>query len=227
MKNTFWLAVLAAASTALPAQASLVKNAELNTACDGNTPVVVYRGMGAAIDFTQTEYVVQRAWLGDPSRLTLDTDGPMEQGVTRVVYLRAIDGLSFEGLPSTSTTVLTARLAGPGGAKLCQFPVSYGSGAPDYTSLRLSDDSAPQTVPRSLLTQVNLDNVEMGISVTATTLGQASPVVQRVNQFISKVRNGQSQRSAAQELGIEWALLIELERQGVIAPTAYRETVFS
>ena len=231
MKNTFWLTVLAVASMTLPAQASLVKDAELNAACDGNTPVVVHRGMGAAIDFTQTGYVVQRAWLGDPSRLTLDTDGPMEQGVTKVVYLRAIDGLSFDGLPSTSTTVLTARLAGPRGAKLCQFPVSYGSGAPDYTSLRLSDDSAPttppQAKPRSLLAQVNLDNVEMGISVNAATLGQASPVVQRVNQFISKVRNGQSQRSAAQELGIEWALLIELERQGAISPAAYRETVFS
>lgn len=226
MKNTVWLTILAIAGMALPAQAALVKDADLNSACDGNVPVVVYRGMGAAIDFTQTGYVVQKAWLGDPSKLTFDTDGPMEQGLTRVVYLRAIDPLAFEGLPSTATTVLTTRLAGPEGAILCQFPISYGNGTPDYTSVRLNHGSAP-TPTQSLLAQVDLSHVETGISLNAIALGQDSPVVQRVNSFISKVRSGQSQRSAAQELGIKWSLLVELERQGATAPAAYQATVFS
>ena len=216
MKRFFWPVVFALATQGLPAQASLVREVGLDNACDGNTDIVVYEGMGAVLDFTQTNYVVQRAWLGDPSKLTLDTDGPMEQGATKVIYLRAINELSFAGLPSTATTVLTAGLRGPEGSMLCQFPISYGSGNPTYTSTRMMDGSLPSTDSRTQTStvQVNIDDVEAGINLNAATIGEDSPVVQRINSFITRVRSGQPQQSTAQELGIEWPLIIELERQG-------------
>lgn len=221
MERWFWalfLAVLPLAHSE-SAQASLVRDAPIHAACDGNVDVPIYSGMGAAIDFTQSGYTVQRAWLGDPSKLTLDANSPIEQGATSVIYLREIHALSFEGLPSTDTTVLTMQLFGAQGIRLCQLPIYFASGSPEYTSLRLTNSTPPGNAGSTLSARARradllVDHVETGIRVNAISLGENSPVVQRVNNFISKVRNGQSQQSAARELGIEWALLVELEKQG-------------
>lgn len=214
----------------MPARASLVQDASLSTACQGDVPVVVHSGMGAVIDFTQTDQVVERAWLGDPSKVTLDFDRPLEGG-SRVLFLRRISELSFDGLPATSTTLLTAVLAGAEGSTVCQFPVSYSSSAPEYTNLRLNNEpeasTGERTEPRTdlLTSTVSIDDVERGIEANALVLGQDSPVVQRVNDFIGKVRGGEPQQSVAQELEIEWALILELSRQGARATATTPEAV--
>ena len=221
MKSAFWAlpaVAIAGLLTATPSQASLVKDIPLASACQGEVPVIVHDGMGMSLDFTQTGYVAQRAWLGDPSKLTLDSDRPLEQG-SSVIFLRAISSLSFDGLPSTATTVLTTVLSGPDGSKVCQFPISYGgSSQPSYTSLRFSNNGAnsPSLTREqgSFQQTVDTNNVEAGINANAVALGQDNPVVVKVNQFLEKVQAGQSQHSAAQELGIEWALIVELDRQG-------------
>lgn len=216
---------------AMPVQASLVREASLTAACQGEEPVVVHSGMGIAIDFTQTEQSVQRAWLGDPSKVTLDFDRPPEDG-SRVLFLRRINELNFSGLPATQTTMLTTVLAGADGNMVCQFPIAYGSGGtPEYTSLRLSDESeAPSeetAQPRiNLLTSVvNIDDVERGINANATMLGSNNPVVQRVNLFIEKIREGQAQQSVARELEIEWPIIVQLSRQGASSTAASPEAV--
>ena len=200
--------------------------ASLGSACRGEVPVVVHSGMGAAIDFTQTGKVVQRAWLGDPSKVTLDTDRPLEEG-SSVLFLRRIEGLDFDGLPATSTTVLTTVLVDAGGSEVCQFPVSYSSNTPTYTSLRLLPGRSPATdsdttpaersrpslaLLRSL--PLNLDQVEVGINLNARSLGESSQVVIRVREFIARARAGENQQSIAREMEIEWPLLLELRRQG-------------
>lgn len=223
-------ACFASIASAMPVQASLVREASLVAACQGDVPVVVHSGMGTAIDFTQTEQSVQRAWLGDPSKVTLDFDRPPEGG-SRVLFLRRISELDFVGLPATRTTILTTVLTGADGNMVCQFPIAYGSGVPEYTSVRLSDGSeAPTeetTQPRiNLLTStVNIDDVERGIDANAAVLGQNNPVVQRVNEFITKVREGQSQQLVARELEIEWPLIVQLSRQGASATAATLEAV--
>ncbi|MBE9062241.1 hypothetical protein [cf. Phormidesmis sp. LEGE 11477] len=227
MKVPFCIPWLFVFILSLPARASLVKEAELTPSCDGEVPVTVYRGMGAVIDFTETDFVVRRAWLGDPSRLTLDTDRPMEQGGSRVVYLRAIETLDFEGLPSTSTTVLTAIVSDLDSERTCQFPISYSDGNPEYTSIRLIDGQERDGGTASpLLATVDINNVEAGINSNATTLGEDSLIVVQVRSFIDEVRSGKVQRIAAQELDIQWVLLEELERQGALINTpAYRQTI--
>lgn len=202
-----------------PVKASLVRDVSMTSACQGDIPLVVYSGMGATVDFTQTGKAVQRAWLGDPSRVTLDADRPIEQGST-VLYLRRIEGITFTGLPSTASTVLSTVLVGADGAEVCQFPVSYSTGSPPYTSLRLtteapglpgSTDRPPITLP---VTSVNIDDVETGINANEIALGQDSPVVTRVNDFIARVRNGDPQQATAREMEIEWPLIVELSNQG-------------
>lgn len=221
---------------ALPAQASLVRNVDLTAACDGSIPLVVYEGMGATLDFTRTDFTIQRAWLGDPSRLTLDTDIPMEEGGTSIIYLRAIERLNFDGLPSTATTVLTARIAKGSEVQLCQLPISYSSEQPQYTSLRLNDSlslndsnsstqSSEVSISRLRLRLANMEHVEAGINLNAITLGEENLVVIQVRNFIQEVRDGKTQQVAAQELDIEWPLIKELERQGLVEISSRLDTI--
>lgn len=237
LKQIKAVAILAAAAApltaALPSQASLMKDSPLASACRGDVPVVVHSGMGAAIDFTQTGHVVQRAWLGDPSKVTLDTDRPMEQG-SSVLFLRRIQGLDFSGLPATSTTVLTTILVGPGGSQVCQFPVSYSSGETTYTSLRLlptgsTTATAERERPSLAVLRsatVDINQVEAGINLNARHLGESNPVVVQVRVFIARVRAGESQQSVARDMEIEWPLILELRNQGetVDGGTTYAET---
>ena len=230
------VAVAIAPFTALSSQAALVKDSPIGAACRGEVPIMVHSGMGAAIDFTQTGKVVQRAWLGDPSKVTLDTDRPLEEG-SNVIFLRRIEGLDFSGLPATSTTVLTTVLISASGSEVCQFPVAYSSSGPTHTSLRLLPESAPatSTAPHerqrpslALLRSVSLDldQVEAGINLNARTLGESNQVVVKVREFIARARAGENQQSIAREMGIEWPLLVELRRQGEATEsgTTYAET---
>ena len=226
------VAVVVSPLTALSAEAALVRDASLEEACRGDVPVVVYSGMGATVDFTQTGKVVQRAWLGDPSKVTLDADRPIEQG-SSVLFLRRIEGLSFDGLPSAASTVLTTVLVSSSGTEVCQFPVSYSTGTPTHTSLRListggaatAASGATSTLSTLLPTSINVDDVEAGINLNALSLGEENQVVIRVRDFIARVRNGADHQSTARELGIEWPLIIELDRQGN-ADQIYTQTIF-
>jgi hypothetical protein len=78
----------------------------------------------------------------------------------------------------------------------------------------------------ALLATVDINSVEAGINSNATTLGEDSPVVIQVRDFIEKVREGKVQKIAAQELNIQWTLLEELERQGASTTGGYRQTVY-
>ena len=219
-----FVAAIAIPGLPLTAQASLVNEAPLESVCRGDVPLVVHSGVGATVDFTQTGKIVQRAWLGDPSKVTLDADRPIEEG-SSVLFLRRISGLNFDGLPSTASTVLTTVLVSANGSEVCQIPVSYSSTLPSYTSLKLmpsaeSDSRAISSGDDDLVTRllrtssVNLDEVEAGINANALSLGENNPVVIRVREFIARARNGAEQKSTAQELEIEWPLVLELGTQG-------------
>lgn len=207
-----------------------MKDADLTAACDGSIPLVVYEGMGATLDFTSTGFTIQRAWLGDPSRLTLDTDIPMEEGGTSIIYLRAIERLDFDGLPTTATTVLTTRISNGSDIRVCQLPISYSTGQPDYTSLRLNDSSLtqPETNVSQLLSSLvaDIDHVEAGINLNATALGDDDPVILKAREFVQKVRDGERQQSVIQQLNIEWKLIKELERQGSASFNLYQGTIY-
>ena len=207
-----------------------MKDADLTVACDGSIPLVVYEGMGATLDFTGTEFTIQRAWLGDPSRLTLDTDIPMEEGGTRIIYLRAIERLNFDGLPATATTVLTTRISNGSDIRVCQLPIAYSADQPTYTSLRLENTPRTQSevsVSRLLSSLVaDIDDVEAGINLNAATLGESDPVILQARQFVQKVRGGERQQTAAQELNIEWEIIKKLEEQGSTNFNPYQQATY-
>lgn len=222
LQKSLLIALALSPFTPLAAHAALVRDAPWESACQGDIPLVVHTGMGAAIDFTQTGKAVQRAWLGDPSKVTLDTDRPMSEG-SSVLFLRRIEGISFEGLPATASTVLTTVLVGAGGTEVCQFPISYSSALPDFTSLRLLPEREALIGPvpdgRPSLaalrdTSVDLGAVEAAIDLNALTLGDDSPVIVKLRAFVERAEAGGNQQAIAQEMEIEWPLILELRRQG-------------
>lgn len=106
----------------------------------------VASGVGLNISFIQTGEVVKKAWIDDPSRITLSFDGTLcqppaqdcssDQGAT-VVHLRQIRPIHFPDLPrsSSSGTLLTLITEGSEGRKLYQFRVRSVTREPKYTTI--------------------------------------------------------------------------------------------
>ncbi|GAP99619.1 hypothetical protein [Leptolyngbya sp. NIES-2104] len=113
--------------------------------------VDVAPGVGLNISFIQTGEFVKKAWIDDPSRITLSFDGTLcqtisqgqecssDQGAT-VVHLRQIRPIDFPDLPRSSTngTLLTLITEGTEGRKLYQFRVRPVAREPKYTTIAVS-----------------------------------------------------------------------------------------
>ena len=109
-------------------------------------------GLGLNLNLISTGEVVKKAWIDDPSRITLSFDGnlcqPMsdnqsascsdEAGAT-VVHLRQIKPIDFPALPRSKSgvTLLTLVAEGETGRKLYQFKVVPISGEPKYTTVTI------------------------------------------------------------------------------------------
>ena len=109
-------------------------------------------GLGLNLNLIPTGEVVKKAWIDDPSRITLSFDGnlcqPMsdnqsascsdEAGAT-VVHLRQIKPIDFPALPRSKSgvTLLTLVAEGAAGRKLYQFKVVPISGEPKYTTVTI------------------------------------------------------------------------------------------
>ena len=109
-------------------------------------------GLGLNLNLIPTGSVVKKAWIDDPSRITLSFDGnlcqPMsdnqsascsdEAGAT-VVHLRQIKPIDFPAVPRSKSgvTLLTLVAEGASGRKLYQFKVVPISGEPKYTTVTI------------------------------------------------------------------------------------------
>jgi len=113
-------------------------------------------GYGLNINLIPTGEVVKKAWIDDPSRITLSFDGNLCQGATdqqcnnegaTVIHLRQIQPIAFPNLPRSpgGGTLLTLITEGSQGRKIYQFKVMPVAGAPKYTVLNVSSDIPANT----------------------------------------------------------------------------------
>ena len=114
-------------------------------------------GYGLNINLIPTGEVVKKAWIDDPSRITLSFDGNLCQGATEhqqcnnegatVIHLRQIKPIQFPDLPRSSGggTLLTLITEGSQGRKIYQFKIMPVSGTPKYTVLNVSSESPANT----------------------------------------------------------------------------------
>ncbi len=114
-------------------------------------------GYGLNINLIPTGEVVKKAWIDDPSRITISFDGNLCQGGTEqqqcnnegatVIHLRQIQPIAFPSLPRSAGggTLLTLITEGNQGRKIYQFKVMPVSGTPKYTVLNVSSESPANT----------------------------------------------------------------------------------
>ncbi len=178
--------------------------------------LLVWIGSGTNLSFIPTGETIQRVWLDDPSRITLDFDAPLCQGgdgrscgkaSTSVIHLRRIRPLNWAGLPQASSTLLTVITEGSAGRQIYQFRVAYGSGTPQYSTLEVRGNSGGS---------VRLSHVERGLQVAIAKglVNSNARMIAKVNQFLTLSRTGMEVSAAAQKSGVSLKLVNKLAELG-------------
>ncbi|MBE9108150.1 hypothetical protein IQ273_01770 [Nodosilinea sp. LEGE 07298] len=212
----------------------LRQEVRLEAAQAGTVPITVWPGSGANLDFSRLGLRIYRAWLDDPSKLTIDFDAPLDAGGAQVVHLRRIKGVSFQGLPSAPATLLSvvARDAS-GTAHLFQFPIAYGSGSADYSTIAVVP--APASVgPRAMIQASTIPGqganpltFSHGIAalIEAGTIAPNGPMHQSLRAFLALITNGVPVAEASAQTGVSLEVVqavvmrgLEQQRQSILRP---------
>jgi len=195
---------------------------------DGAT-VIVWSGSGTNLDFTQTGEKIQRAWLDDPSKITIDFDTPLCSGNSEsscnkagasVVHLRRIVGVQFPTLPSTATTLLTIVTQASSGQKVYLFKVAIGQGHPNYASIAIAPGQQQSGDGNGVLIAngktANWSDVNRGLSraIQRGLIQSNSPVVKRVQECLALIHNGTAMKDAIAQSHLSLALITKLAEMG-------------
>jgi hypothetical protein len=198
-----------------------------NRAARGDyAPVIVelHSGHGVTLNFRPVGAVVHRAWLDDPSQVTLDFDdtrcvavAESEECAATVIHLRRIQPLSFPGLPATETTTLTIVTD----RDLYTFQLAFPqSGAPTYSILAIQPDAPSPHVTAILTTQIPSPTgvrwVEQGLleAQRRNLVATGDPLWERIQALLEQLKQGRPLRDAAQNAGVSEALVVRLAELG-------------
>lgn len=206
--------------------------------------VTVWSGSGTNIDFTRTSETIERAWLDDPSRVTIDFDGALcnrqagsrsgsncQNSGASIVHLRRINEIKFPNLPSSNQTLLTIVTRSDTGRKTYLFRVTYGSGKPQYANLIVAPNEANSTstiTPGIRLADgrtANWNDIDRGLqqAMSRGLIRPNSPVIARVKEFLARVQNGESMPQAIQSARVSLGLIAKLAEMGY-STTAIRRS---
>ena len=195
----------------LPAKA---RDINTQTAIQQKTPIAVEVGTGHTIDFSQTGEQVFKGWIGDGGRcLQLSPSSPLEEGAS-ILYLRRITPCQqVSGLPEVSKTTMTLVTLSPAGeTNVYEFSIDYSATGNSLTRLVPREAAPREAVNRAQLAQ--LDPAAIKIGLARFELTPDSPVSTRVQSWLDAVEGGQAQRTVAQSIALDWALLQRLEEIG-------------
>ncbi len=188
--------------------------------------ITVWSGSGTNIDFTRTGETIQKAWLDDPSRLTVDFDGNLCGGGNRgdcnasgasIIHLRRVTGIHFPNLPSTASTLLTVVTQSHQGRKIYLFEVTYGSGHSQYADVAITPDvQMADGIQIQGHRTANWNDIEQGLqrAVEQHLISEDSPIIVRVREFLAQVRNGTPMQQALQASGATLAVITHLAEMG-------------
>ena len=197
------------------------------------TNIEVAPGAGVNIMVPSGE-IIQKAWLDNPAFVTLDADGCLE-GITKkcetnrpatLVHLKLIERLNFEGLPDANYSLLTLVSNGSGGSQVYLFKIHPSDKVGYYTiqiigspSLRGGSPS-PATLPvlnsTPTASTISIPGIERGIKVAVqrSLLISGSQLWNRINDFLSRIKAGQSPEMAMRAAGISQDLVMKLQQLG-------------
>jgi hypothetical protein len=217
---------LALVSLSTPAWAQATRTISTRAARGDHAPVTVelHSGHGVTLNFRPVEAVVRRAWLDDPSQVTLDFDDTRCAAVTApgecaatVIHLRRIQPLAFPGLPATATTTLTVVTD----RDLYTFQLAFpNSGSPAYSILAIQPDAPSPHATAILTTQIaspaGVRWVERGLlkARRRNLVATGDPLWERLQTLLEHLRQGRSLRESAQTAGVSEALVVRLAELG-------------
>ena len=188
-------------------------------------------GYGVNISFIPTGETVQKVWFDNPSFATLDADGCLsglggqqrecQRNSVSVLHLRLINPLTFPGLPKTNSTLLTVITSGKAGRHVYLFQVAKGS-ARSPQSYTIEITPRPETTShvtryRSVVESVlDWQTLQRGLTVAQQKglIRQNQPLWNRIQNFLLRVKAGESVEPAAVASGISLDLVRRLEELG-------------
>ncbi|MEA5464056.1 hypothetical protein [Leptothoe sp. PORK10 BA2] len=180
--------------------------------------VELHRGHGVTLNFRSLDATIQRAWLDDLSKVTIDFDdsrcGVVEASegcAATVIHLRRIHPIEFPDLPATATTILTVVT----GTDIYTFQLSFPNGSiPDYSVLALQQGDGPNLSGNPTLTAVT--QIEQGLQVAQIRrlISPNDPLWQRIQTCLQLMRDGVATADAAQRAGVSPDLLARLMEFG-------------
>jgi len=188
----------------------------------GDIPkVTVWQGTGLSLNFGSTGEHIVKAWLDDPSKLTVDFDVPICNGTcdsgAAVIHLRRIRAMSFEHLPDSANTLLTVVTGSNQTKKVYYFRVYYGKNEPaKYIAININTDIRPALKERQRLeanTREKTERIEKGLKIAKekSTDKNNAIVFERVENLIAHVRLGMSFSDALHLENLSPSVLEKLE----------------
>jgi hypothetical protein len=224
--SRFSLVILGLTALSISVLATTVRKIAASQAMGerGAIPTIeVWAGAGVNLDFVQTGGVIQRVWLDDPSRITVDFDAPLCSSDTqctsasgaKMIHLRRINPINFPQLLMTDSTLLTVITQQGQARKRYQFQITYGRGSPRYSGVTI----IPDHQLHGAATNLNKNDILLGLEVAkergliSSEQGNESLSV-RVKKFLSFSQQGVSTPEAAARARVSVALIEKLADLG-------------
>jgi hypothetical protein len=196
-------------------------------------PVVkVWPGVSVDIDLIDTGELIRKAWIDDPSRIAVDFDSCLgasggNQNVqsggcgARVVHLRQIHTARIPGLtyaPSTFLTLITESPKGKWKRYKFQIVPVGGKTAPEYYAVTITPDSyGTAYLDVGGAQKATIEDVVKGLGIARSQglLPSKSPLIPKINAFVSAVHDGSTLEEASQTSGVSLALVNRLAGMAV------------
>lgn len=177
----------------------------------GSLPrLTLWRGSGLNVNLCPLGSSIEKVWLDDPSKITVDFNAPPGSGRSCIVHLRRINPIDFSVLPATSKTLFTVVTAD----RRYQFVLQYGEGEPHYYGVTVAETSQKEVLPLSWEREVRA-GLQAAQSLGLISVEQGNQVlVRRVERVLSAIARGQSLSQAAAIGGVSLDFLEKLAQMG-------------
>ncbi len=203
-----------------PVQAQKARSVPAQVAREQTTSVELYLGHGTTLNFRPTGETIRKAWLDDPSQVTLDFDdstclaaNERSRCAASVIHLRRIRRLTFPNLPATATTSLTVLTD----RNVYNFRLAFPkSSSPQYSTLTIQPGHSAPTVPR-IQGQTGAQLIEQGLQIAASRrlIAKGDALWNRVRSLLNLVRNGVQVAEASRRVGVSQQLVARLVEMGM------------
>ncbi len=177
----------------------------------GSLPrLTLWRGSGLNLNLCPVGASIQKVWLDDPSKITVDFNAPLGSKRACIIHLRRINPIDFTVLPATSQTLLTVVKT----SDRYQFVLHYGEGEPTYYGVTVAQAPKKTLLPLDWEREVRA-GVQAAQSQGLISTEQGNQVlVRRVEGVLSAIARGQSLPQAASLGGVSLEFLEKLAQMG-------------